>query len=131
MINHSKFKASILIAVVFLLGAIVGGSLGTTIVSRKFAAPGEISESQRRNMLLEKFRSRLKLTPEQSEKVRVILEQTHQQFKDLNQSIRPQSDEIRSRMRGRVRELLGEDQKKAFEVMTREYDQRRAREESS
>jgi hypothetical protein len=131
MINHSKFKASILIAVVFLLGAIVGGSLGTTIVSRKFAAPGEISESQRRNMLLEKFRSRLKLTPEQSEKVRVILEQTHQQFKDLNQSIRPQSDEIRSRMRGRVRELLEEDQKKAFEVMTREYDQRRAHQESS
>jgi hypothetical protein len=130
MVNHSKFKASMLIAVVFLLGAIVGGSLGTTIVSRKFAAPPEISPKQRRNMLLEKFRSRLNLTPEQSDKVRVILEQTHQQFKALDQSIRPQSVEIRNQMRGKVRELLGEDQRREFEVMTREYDQRKAREQS-
>jgi len=129
MINHSKFKASILIAVVFLLGAIVGGSLGTTIVSRKFAAPGEISESQRRNLLLEKFRSRLKLTPEQTAKVQLILEETHKQVRDLDQSIKPRRDEIRNRMRASVRELLNGEQKQDFEVMTREYDQRRAREQ--
>ncbi len=131
MIHNSKFKASLLIGVVFLLGAIVGASLGTTIVSRKFAAPAGVSESQRRKMVLEKCKSLLKLTPEQARKVQIILEQTHQQFKDLNQSIKPQSDEIRNRMRGRVRELLSDEQKNEFEVMTREYDQRRAREESS
>jgi uncharacterized membrane protein YciS (DUF1049 family) len=130
MMNQSKFKASMLIAVVFLLGAIVGGSLGTTIVSRKFASPPEISWRQKRNMILEKFRSRLELTPEQSEKVQAILEQTHQQFRTLGQSIKPQSVEIRNQMRGKVRELLGEDQKSKFEVMTHEYDQRKAREES-
>jgi hypothetical protein len=130
MMNQSKFKAFMLIAVVFLLGAIVGGSLGTTIVSRKFASPPEISWRQKRNMILEKFRSRLELTPEQSEKVQAILEQTHQQVRTLEQSIKPQSVEIRTQMRGRVRELLGEDQKTKFEVMTREYDQRKAREES-
>ena len=119
-----------LIGVVFLLGAIVGGSLGTTIVSRKFAAPPEISAKQRRNMLLEKFRSRLNLTPEQTDKVRVILEQTRQQVRGLEQTIKPQSAEIRNQMRGNVRELLAADQKKAFEVMTREYDQRKAREEA-
>ena len=130
MMNPSKFKASMLIGVVFLLGAIVGGSLGTTIVSRKFAAPPEISAKQRRNMLLEKFRSRLNLTPEQTDKVRVILEQTRQQVRGLEQTIKPQSAEIHNQMRGKVRELLAEDQKKAFEVMTREYDQRKAREEA-
>jgi hypothetical protein len=128
MVNNSKFKASILIGVVFLLGAIVGASLGTTIVSRKFAAPLEVSESQRRNMVLEKFKSRLRLTSDQAKQVQVILEQTHQRFRDL---IKPQSDEIRKGMRGRIRELLSEEQKKEFEVMTREYDQRRTREESS
>jgi|RhiMetdeSRZDD1v2_1073273.scaffolds.fasta_scaffold102826_3 hypothetical protein len=130
MIHQSKFKAFMLIAVVFLLGAIVGGSLGTTIVSRKFASPPEISWRQKRNMILEKFRSRLELTAEQSEKVQAILEQTHQQVRTLEQSIKPQSVEIRNQMRSRVRELLGEDQKTKFEVMTREYDQRKAREES-
>src|SRR5262245_3113395 len=128
MMNQSKLKASLLIGIVFLLGAIVGGSLGTTIVSRKFAAPPEISAKQRRNMLLEKFRSRLNLTPEQTDKVQAILEQTHKQFRALDQG--PQSTEIRNQMRGKVRELLAEDQKKAFEVMTREYDQRKAREEA-
>jgi len=129
MINHSKFKASILIAVVFLLGAIVGGSLGTTIVSRKFAAPPEVSESQKQNMILEKFKSRLRLTPAQTAKVQLILEETHKQFRDLDQSIKPQRDEIRNSMRASVRELLSGDQKQDFEVMTREYDQRRAREQ--
>jgi len=131
MIHNSKFKASLLIGVIFLLGAIVGASLGTTIVSRKFAAPPEVSESKRRKMVLEKFKSRLKLTPEQAQKVQIILEQTHQQLKDLNHSIKPQSEEIRNRMRSRVRELLSEEQKNEFELMTREYDQRKAREESS
>ena len=82
-------------------------------------------------MVLEKFKSRLRLTSDQAKQVQVILEQTHQRFKDLNQSIKPQSDEIRHGMRGRIRELLSEEQKKEFEVMTREYDQRRTREESS
>ena len=130
MINQSKFKAFMLIGVVFLLGAIVGASLGTTIVSRKFAAPPEVSSKQRRNMILEKFRSRLKLTPDQSEKVQTILEQTHRQFRALDQSIKPQSVEIRNHMRASVRELLSEDQKSEFELMTREYDQRKAKEES-
>jgi len=129
MINQSKFKASFLIAVVFLLGAIVGASLGTTIVSRKFAAPPEVSESQKQNMILEKFKSRLKLTPAQTAKVQLILEETHRQFRDLDQSINPRRDEIRNRMRASVRELLNGDQKQDFEVMTREYDQRRAREQ--
>jgi hypothetical protein len=131
MINRSKFKAFLLVGVVFLLGTIVGGSVGTTIVSRKFAAPREVPDSQRLAMVFEKFRSRLKLNPEQSEKVRVILQETHQQFKDLNHSIRPQSDALRMGMRSRVRELLTDDQKKEFEAMTREYDERKAREESS
>ena len=130
MVSQSKFKASLLIGVVFLLGAIVGGSLGTTIVSRQFASRPEISARQKRNMILEKFRSRLSLTPEQTEKVSVILEETHRQFRALEQSIKPQSVEIRSQMRNKVRQLLTEDQKGAFEVMTREYDQRKAREES-
>jgi len=130
MINQSKFKAFMLIGVVFLLGAIVGASLGTTIVSRKFAAPPGVSARQRRTMILEKFRSRLKLTPDQSEKVRAILEQTHHQFRALDQSIKPQSVEIRNHMRANVRELLSEDQKSEFEVMTREYDRRKAKEES-
>ena len=81
-----------------------------------------------RNMLLEKFRSRLNLTPEQTDKVQAILEQTHKQFRALDQG--PQSTEIRSQMRGKVRELLSEEQQRAFEVMTREYDQRKAREEA-
>jgi len=82
-------------------------------------------------MVFEKFRSRLKLNSEQSERVRVILQATHQEFKDLNRSIKPQSDALRNRMRSQVRELLTDDQKKEFEAMTREYDERKAREESS
>jgi hypothetical protein len=126
MMNHSKFKALLLMAVVFLLGAIVGASLGTTLVSKKFASAPEPPDGQKRHRMFETFKSRLNLSPEQASKLEVILDETHKQFSELHQSVKPQFEEIRRSMRGRIREILDEGQKKEFESMCLEYDQRKA-----
>jgi len=128
MMSLSKFKALMLMAIVFLLGGIVGASLGTTFVSRKLASPSEGSPSQKREKMIEKFKSRLKLSPQQTAQLQTILDETHRQFSALHETVRPQFDEIRDRMRAKIRELLDEDQKREFEIMNREFDQRKARE---
>lgn len=130
MMSLSKFKAFMLMAIVFLLGTIVGASLGTAFVSRKLASPSEGSRSQAREKMIEKFRSRLKLSTQQTAQLQTILDETHKQFSVLHETVKPQFDQIRDRMRARIRELLDENQRKEFEIMNREFDQRKAREDS-
>ena len=130
MMSLSKFKALMLMAIVFLLGSIVGASLGTAFVSRKLASPSEPSRSHGREKMIEKFKSRLKLSPQQTAQMQTIVDETHKQFSALHETVKPQFDEIRNRMRARIRELLDEDQKREFEIMNREFDQRKAKEDS-
>lgn len=90
MISPSRFKALALMAIVFLLGAIVGASLGTTIVSRKFAAPQEMAGRPGKAKFVDRLNARLHLSPEQTVQLKAILDETHQQFGALHESVKPQ-----------------------------------------
>lgn len=125
--SFSKVKALVLISVVFLLGAVVGASLGTAIVSKKFAETPGSPSPKKKGKLIEKFKTRLNLSPSQTEQLQLILDDTHKQFGELHQAVKPQFEEIRNRMRARIREQLNDEQKREFEVMTREYDERRSK----
>jgi hypothetical protein len=123
----SKIKAFVLISIVFLLGAVVGASLGTAIVSKKFAAGPQTPGKSGKKKTIDKFKARLSLSPSQTEKVQAILDDAHKQFGELHQAVKPQFEEIRTRMRDQIREQLDEKQKLEFENMVREYDERRAK----
>ncbi|MCI0628208.1 MAG: hypothetical protein L0387_42245 [Acidobacteria bacterium] len=122
MMSPSRFKALALMSIVFLLGAIVGASLGTTVVSRKFASPQEAAGKPGKVKFIDKLNARLQLSPEQTGQLKIILDETHQQFGALHESVKPQFEGIRNRMRDRIREQLNDSQKQEFEVMVREYD---------
>ncbi len=66
MMSPSRFKALALMAIVFLLGAIVGASLGTTIVSRKFAAPHELAARPGKAKFVDRLNARLHLSQQQT-----------------------------------------------------------------
>jgi hypothetical protein len=117
-------KALLLMAVVFSLGVIVGASLATTFVSRKLAATEPQRHGDPRQKLLEKFKSRLQLSPEQTAQMQAILDETHGEFSQLHQSVKPQFDALRDRMRSRIREILNQSQKQEFEVMTAEFERK-------
>jgi hypothetical protein len=122
MMSPSRFKALMLMAIVFLLGAIVGASLGTTIVSRKFAAPHELAVRPGKAKFVDRLNARLHLSPEQTLQLKAILDETHQQFGALHESVKPQFEAIRSKTRERIREQLTEAQRPEFEAMVREDD---------
>jgi uncharacterized membrane protein len=123
----SKLKAMLIVAIVFLLGAVVGASLGTTLVSKKFASTPNLPAKSGREKIIEKFKARLNLSPDQTQTLQSILDETHQQFRQLHETVKPQFEEIRNRMRDRIRAELNGQQKQKFEVMAREYDACRER----
>ena len=127
MMSPSRFKALALMAIVFLLGAIVGASLGTTIVSRKFAAPHEMAARPGKAKFVDRLNARLHLSPEQTVQLKAILDETHQQFGALHESVKPQFEAIRSKTRDRIREQLTDAQRPEFEAMVREDDACRAK----
>jgi hypothetical protein len=127
MMSLSRFKALALMSIVFLLGAIVGASLGTAIVSRKLAAPQETSGRPGKAKFVDRLNTRLHLSPEQNAQLKVILDETHQQFGTLHESVKPQFEAIRNRTRDRIREQLTDAQRPEFEAMVREDDACRAK----
>jgi Spy/CpxP family protein refolding chaperone len=123
MMSLSKFKALVVITVVFLLGAVVGASLGRAVLS-----PLAAKESHRHSRVrfIEKLQSRLNLSDEQTLRVQAILDDARQQFGTLHESVKPQFETIRRQMRERIHQQLGPDQTQEFAAMCAEYDQRRA-----
>jgi hypothetical protein len=119
-----KLKAFLLVIVVFALGLVLGASLATTFVSRKLAAAGPPPPKDAHHRMMDTFKTRLALSPAEEEKLQVIFDDAHQQFKALHATVRPQFDAIRGQMRDRIREILDDKQKKEFEVMVQEFDRR-------
>ena len=96
----SKLKALLVISTVFLLGAVVGASLGTSIVSKKFASPTEGAAKSGKEKLIDKFKARLNLSPGQTETLQLILDDTHKQLKDARSDSRAVGRETETGIRG-------------------------------
>lgn len=126
MMNLSKFKALAVIAVVFLLGAVAGASLSRTVL-RSISARGPHHHS--RGPFIEKLQKRLDLSGEQRTQVQAILDESHQQFGRLHQSVKPRFETIRQQMAERIRKQLNPDQAREFAAMRAEYEKRKAKRE--
>jgi len=122
--NLSKFKALLVIAVVFLLGAVAGASLSRTVL---WSISGKDHHRHPRGSFIEKLQGRLDLSDEQRTQVQAILDESHRQFRGLHKSVKPQFESIRQQMAERIRKELNPDQARKFAAMRAEYEQRRAK----
>ena len=73
---------------------------------------------------LQRFSSRLHLTPEQRRQVAAILEAKRQKLDALRAEIQPRFAEIRASTAAEIRRLLTLEQQKTFDVMQTEWDAR-------
>ncbi|GBC77072.1 hypothetical protein HRbin08_00541 [bacterium HR08] len=69
----------------------------------------------------------LGLTPEQTEQVRRILDETRQEFLQLRNEMRPRFEDIRRRSRERLRAVLTPEQQAKFDELMRRMDEERER----
>lgn len=117
-------RATLYILLVFLCG-MAAGALGSNVwrnLERRGAtARAAVPYSAQRTV--EKFTQRFDLTPEQAQKLTVILDETRKAY----QAHEKEQDAIRQHGRARIREILNEQQRAQYEEYLAQLDSRERR----
>jgi Spy/CpxP family protein refolding chaperone len=126
---ETRKKAGLWLALVFLLGAAVGGVFGYSFPHRAHAdtvkGSPQLSESERRAKRVAEMTSELGLTAEQTARVDAIVRQTHDEMKVAREKAESEVEALRQRAREEIRLVLTPEQKPKFEAMVQRMDAER------
>jgi Spy/CpxP family protein refolding chaperone len=131
--SSAKRRAALWVAVVFVLGAALGGVFGYFYGHRNTvaAANSPLSEPQRRAQRVEQLTQELGLTNDQKQKLDSTLSQLHAEYKSIhdqsNQQLNSQMDQARQKGRDQIRAILTPEQKPKFEELIKRLDEERKR----
>lgn len=117
-------KATLWLALVFVLGIALGGVLGYAFAHRSYAAT-VLSAEARRAQRRAQMASEVNLTPEQQQQAAAILDQAQKEYKTVHDVMDPQIEAVRQKTRDKIRALLTDDQKPKFEEFLRKLDAER------
>jgi Spy/CpxP family protein refolding chaperone len=121
-------KAAIWVAIVFLLGAAVGGMFGYGYARRSVsAASAPQPEPVRRARRVEQMTRDFGLTTDQAKQLDAILMQWHAEAKAIHDQSDAQIDQLRQKGRDQIRAILTPEQKPKFEEFLKELDAERKR----
>ena len=122
-------KATIWLALVFVLGTALGGVLGYAFAHRSYAdsVPVQLTVEQRRAQKREQLTREVGLTPQQQTQVTAILDEAQGEYKAIHAVSDPQIDAVRQKSRDKIRQILTADQKQKFEEFIRRMDEERKR----
>ena len=119
----AKQRAAAWVAVVFLLGAALGGVVGYIFAHRAVSASMMVSVSQRRAHKVEQLTRLAHLNPDQRQQLEGILNDLHAEYKTLDD----ERDATRQKYRSKIRGILTQDQISGYEEFLREMDEERKR----
>lgn len=122
-----KQRAALWVAVVFLLGASLGGVVGYIFAHRSVSASVVLTPQQRRAQKVEELTREANLTPDQRQQLDTILTQLHGEYKALHEQSDAQIDQARQKSRNEIRAILTPEQKPIFEEFLRKMDDERKR----
>jgi Spy/CpxP family protein refolding chaperone len=127
----ARRKAGLWVALIFLLGAALGGVLGYSFAHRgvSAASPPE-SEPVRRAKRVEQLTRDLGLSNEQSTQLDSILSNLHAEYKKLHEQNDADLAQARQRGRNNIREILTPEQKPKFEEFIKKMDEERKKNQS-
>src|ERR1700722_303074 len=131
--SSAKRRAALWVAVVFVLGAALGGLFGYFYGHRGPGAASNppLSEPQRRGQRVEQLTQELGLTKDQKQQLDSALSQLHADYKSIreqsNQQLNSEMDQARKKGRDQIRALLTPEQKPKFEEFLKRLDEERKR----
>jgi Spy/CpxP family protein refolding chaperone len=127
--STAKRKAAFWVAIVFVLGAALGGVFGYWYGHRSVvaAAPAPLSEPERRARRVEQLTQELSLNNDQRQQLDAILSKLHTQYKDLRDQSDAQMNDARQKGRDQIRAILTPEQKPKFEEFLKHMDEERKR----
>jgi Spy/CpxP family protein refolding chaperone len=123
--TKTRREAALLVVLVFLLGAALGGV--ATHVWTSHASPPQPPHGP--DQIIARLSHDLDLTADQLKVVTGIVDETHTQVRALYAPLDPQRDQIRQQARVRIRAVLTPEQTVKFETFLRELDAARKKED--
>jgi Spy/CpxP family protein refolding chaperone len=123
----AKQRAALWVAVVFLLGAALGGVVGFIFAHRSVSANAPMTAQERRAQKVEELTREANLTLDQRQQLEAILTQLHGEYKTLREQSDAQIDQARQKGRNQIRAILTPDQKPQFEAFLKKMDEERKR----
>ena len=128
----SRNKARVVVLSVFVIG-VAAGALSMNLYQGRGSRPRGPHGTP--VAIVDKMKSRLSLTPDQSERIEAILKDTFKEYDTLRESaapcfqqIKPRFEAVRHAGRDKVRAALTEQQLPEFEKMVQEQDAEREKE---
>src|SRR5262252_4202651 len=130
---ETRQKARLWLALVFILGAAIGGVFGYSFAHRSYAATqapaATLSEPERRAKRVAEMTKEVGLTPEQSKQIDQIIHQAHDEMKTIHEKSDADVDVVRQRAREQMRSLLTPDQRPKFEAMVERWNQEKKKQQ--
>jgi Spy/CpxP family protein refolding chaperone len=127
--NSVQRKAGVLVAAVFLLGAIFGG-VGAHYWEVRANGGHSVSGFPKHSEIMKQLTTQVGLSEEQEKQVGAVVDDIRTKMRELSQQQKPQSDAIRADGRQRIRALLTPEQQPKYEKFLQELDADRANAES-
>jgi flagellar basal body-associated protein FliL len=120
---QAKTKTLWLIMVVFLLGGIAGGFVGSTYFGKKNAFHSRPSREE----IQKEFATKLKLTPEQSATIDSVFEANRAKMNIISKQYSQLFKAHRDSLRAEIRKQLTPEQNKLYDDFIKEIDEREKR----
>ena len=122
---QNRRRAAILLAAMFLVGALCGAA-GMLLANREGAGP---SRARRRGPrgYVEHLTRTLDLSPEQRDSVRAIVERYRPAMDSLRREVAPRFETLQNTIRSEIRLQLSPDQQRRLADMTKRFDSMRTR----
>ena len=127
--SSAKQKAVLWVAVVFVLGAALGGVFGYFFGHRSSvsAANPPLSEAVKRAQRVQELTQELSLTDDQRQQLDKALSQLHGEYKSIHDQSDAQMEQARQKGRDQIRAFLTPEQKPKFEEFLKRMDEERKR----
>jgi Spy/CpxP family protein refolding chaperone len=130
--TKARGEAALLIAVVFMLGALLGAVATHMWGERVWGRQDTYSAGRKPvNQVVADFTRELQLTPDQQTQVTTIIDDTRAQLKALYAPVDMQREQIRQQTRARIRALLTPEQQPKFDAFMRRLDEQRAKDQAA
>ncbi len=130
--TKARGEAALLIAVVFLLGVLLGAVATHMWGERVWGQQNAYSAGRKPvNQVVAEFTKELQLTPDQQTQVAAIIDDTRAQWKALYAPLDAQKEQIRQQSRARIRALLTPEQQPKFDAFMQRLDEQRAKDQAA
>jgi Spy/CpxP family protein refolding chaperone len=126
--TKTRGEAAILVLVVFLLGALLGG-VGNHLWGERVWGKQLSSAHPSRDQIVSSLTQELQLNGDQQQQLGAIIDETRSQIHAIYAPVDAQRETLRQNGRARIRALLTPEQKPKFEAFMQHLDEERKKSE--